>query len=56
MVISSEQREPAYEKPELYVIGTVAEVTQVGAGNPKTGPNLDGINVVGVGQTSTWPD
>jgi hypothetical protein len=56
MVSSSEQPELVYEKPEVYVIGTVAEVTQVGGGNPKIGPHLDGNNVVGLGKTSTWPD
>jgi len=55
MVLSSEQPEPAYEKPQLFVIGSVAELTQIGAGNPKTGPHLDGNNVVGLGKTSTWP-
>jgi len=44
-----------YEPPQLFVIGTVTELTQVGAGNPKIGPYLDGNNQNQLGKTSIWP-
>lgn len=56
MALSSIQPEPAYEQPRLFVIGSVAKVTQIGESNPKNGALLDGNNQNNLGKTSTWPD
>lgn len=55
MVLSSKQPEPMYEKPRLFVIGSVTELTQIGVNNPKDGPSFDGNNQNNLGKTSTWP-
>jgi len=46
---------PSYEPARLFIVGTVRELTQIGDGNPKDGPIMDGNNMNGLGKTSIWP-
>ena len=44
MVVSSKQPETRYEQPQLFVIGSVLELTQ--QVNPKDGSSFDGASFV----------
>ena len=44
MVVSSKQPETRYEKPQLFVIGSVIELTE--QVNPKDGSSFDGASFV----------